>query len=664
VQTRAIFAVACVLAAAALGAAYSNHFDNGFHFDDSHVIVNNLAIRSLHDWPSFFTDVQTFTARPQNAVYRPLLTLSYAVDHALAGGLEPRQFHRTQFALILLLGGLLTVFFRQVYEQVDPSPWTRWAALGAATLFCIHTANTETVNYLSSRSSVVATLGVTASFCVWLAWPRLRRTQLYLVPMCLGALAKLLAVMFAPLLFAFVLLVDERRSSPARAVRTAFLQSLPAFVAGGVLYVFLRSMEASELEYAGVDRLTYLRTQPLVWAHYLRLFLWPRGLTADPDWGWVESWTDPRLMGGMAFLVVLAGAALWLTRLPRGRPAAFGLAWFAIALLPTSSVFPLSEVYNEHRIFFPYVGLACALAWGLGLGFSRLGRVRGGAGAALLALAVLTAHGVGTHRRNEVWASGASLWGDVAVKSPRNGRGLMNYGLTLMRDGKLQEALDYYERAAVFTPNYSILEINLGVVKSALGDPQAAEPHFRRALELTPGYARGHYFYARWLIEHERAPQARWHLERAIELSPGDIEANRMLLDLHAARGDREALDRLVRRVLEIAPADPAATAYDSGGVPWPVREESAESYSSLGMAKLQRRAWLEAAALYRHVLALEPDSSPYWNNLGWALGSAGYYDLAIPCFERAMELDPDSRHARNNLDWVRERQSIAAGSP
>ena len=36
--------------------SYSNHFRNSFHFDDTHVIVNNLYIRDLKNIPLFFKD--------------------------------------------------------------------------------------------------------------------------------------------------------------------------------------------------------------------------------------------------------------------------------------------------------------------------------------------------------------------------------------------------------------------------------------------------------------------------------------------------------------------------------------------------------------------------------------------------------------------------------
>jgi tetratricopeptide (TPR) repeat protein len=655
--------VACLLAVGGLLAAYSNHFDNGFHFDDSHVIVNNLSIRGLHEVSRFFTDPHTFTSLPQNAVYRPLLTLSYAIDYRLAGGLEPRQFHRTQFGLLLALGALLVMFFRRLYARVDPGPANRWVALAAATLFCIHTANTETVNYLSSRSSLVATLGVVASFLVYLAWPRLRRTHLYLLPMLIGGLAKPLAVMFAPLLLAFVVIFEERFSPGGgawrRALRAAFARSGPALAAGAILFVFLRFMDASTLRYATTDPWAYARTQPFVWLHYFRLFLLPRGLTADTDWKPLESWLDVRLLVGVLFVGALIAAVAWCLRRPRLHPIAFGLAWFALALLPTSSVIPLSEVCNEHRIFFPYVGLACGAAWAIALGLRKLGgwRVQALVGASL-ALAVLVSHGVGTHQRNRVWESARTLWKDVTVKSPRNGRGLMNYGLVLMANGEMEEALAYYERAAKMAPDYPVLEVNLGIVKSALGDPASAEPHFRRAIELQPGYGQGHFYYARWLVEHGRAPEAIRHLERAIALSPGDANPHHMLMDAYAAKGDAIALAAHARRVREIAPADPAASAYLDGRVPYAVGNESVEDYAQLGLDRIHRGQWLEAAAIYRYALRLDSKDSRSWNNLGWALGNAGFLDRAVDCFERAIELDPDSEHAHGNLRWALELYS------
>jgi hypothetical protein len=58
---------ASVIAGAMLLAiAYSNHFHNGFHFDDSHAIVDNGSPRSLSQIPRYFADTTTFSLLPLN----------------------------------------------------------------------------------------------------------------------------------------------------------------------------------------------------------------------------------------------------------------------------------------------------------------------------------------------------------------------------------------------------------------------------------------------------------------------------------------------------------------------------------------------------------------------------------------------------------------------
>jgi hypothetical protein len=108
------------------------------------------------------------------------------------------------------------------------------------------------------------------------------------------------------------------------------------------------------------------------------------------------------------FIVALfAVMALWSRRRDT-RVAAFGLAWFAIGLVPSSTVLPLAEVANDHRVFFPFAGLALtavslAAVWlERGLAARRLPRAAV-AMACGVAVLVLAAHGVGTYRRNRVW---------------------------------------------------------------------------------------------------------------------------------------------------------------------------------------------------------------------------------------------------------------------
>ena len=49
-----------------------------FHFDDSHSVESNTAIRSVANIPSFWSDARTSSFIPENRVYRPLVYTFYS----------------------------------------------------------------------------------------------------------------------------------------------------------------------------------------------------------------------------------------------------------------------------------------------------------------------------------------------------------------------------------------------------------------------------------------------------------------------------------------------------------------------------------------------------------------------------------------------------------
>src|SRR5262249_15166479 len=600
VRGLAFAAVACTILVVG---AYWNSLDNTFHFDDAHVVENNLYIRSLQNVPRFFRDATTFSSIRSHASYRPLLSATLALDYAW-GGLDPRPYHRTQIALLVALGAMLTPFYGRWLHDARVSA-AGWLALLAATVFCVHTANTETLNFISSRSEELSGMGVVGSFLVWQNWPRGRATGLHLVPMFLGALAKVHAVMYGPLLFVAVWLEAPEGTTARQRTRDALRRTWPALAAVAAVYVFIRWMDAPEWTGGGSARLPYLWTQPFGWLHYARLFGLPVRLTAATGWTMFPAWYDTRAIAGYAFLAALAVVWLCTWGHRATAPIAFGVAWFAIALIPTSSVFPFSEVANEHRVFFPFVGLTLAAACAMGLALERSvtsplrRRVAGGA----IAVAILAALAIGTWERNRVWRTEESLWYDVTLKSPQNGRGLMNYGLTRMARADYQTARTYFERAALLTPNYSTLEINLGIVYDALASKAVAEDHFTRALALSPD-ASSHYYYARWLASAGRAPDALAHLRQSIAGSPGFLDARHLLMRLLAAQDADADLRQAAAETMALDARDADASAYSTGASPL---KGSAQESMAAGLAALGARRFEDAAEWFRAGLLLDP---------------------------------------------------------
>ena len=155
-----------VLLLVAISAAYFNHFQNGFHFDDGHTIVNNAAIRELHNIPLFFRDATTFSALPSNQSYRPLVSTLLAIDYWLAHGLHPFWFHISIFAIFIALTLLLAFVIRHLLARgaLGSASSSRWIALAAAACYALNPANADAVNYIIVSAEVIAAFGVIASF--------------------------------------------------------------------------------------------------------------------------------------------------------------------------------------------------------------------------------------------------------------------------------------------------------------------------------------------------------------------------------------------------------------------------------------------------------------------------------------------------------------------
>src|SRR5213592_2928465 len=104
------------LLAVALLAAYSNHFGNGFHFDDAHTVENNASIREVRNIPMFFRDATTFSSLPSNQSYRPLVSTLLAIDYRL-GGLQPFSFRLSIFVLFVALTLLLAFVINRLLDD-------------------------------------------------------------------------------------------------------------------------------------------------------------------------------------------------------------------------------------------------------------------------------------------------------------------------------------------------------------------------------------------------------------------------------------------------------------------------------------------------------------------------------------------------------------------
>ncbi len=647
----------------AIFVAYGNSFGNTFHFDDFHTVVDNPAIRSLRNVPHFFTDTTTFSVLPANRTYRPVVSTMLAFDYAMGHGYEPFWFHLSTFVLFLGLVVLLVELFRLLFDKTEPGSVNLWLALFAAAWYGLHPAIAETVNYIIQRGDLYCTLGCVAAVYLFARYPERRRYAVYLLPFALALLSKPPAAVFPLLLLLYVYFFETDDGRQVARWRKAGIASLPA-IAVTVTLLWLQSAMTPKSYVPGIiSAADYRLTQPYVWLRYTAALFLPIHLNVDTDLSPFSSLNLPAVVGIVFVLAILAAIALTV-RQRRLYPIAYGLLWFLITQLPTS-LYPLSEVENDHRMFFSFVGLILAFVWAGWLVAQRVfdpeQRQFLRPATMAVAVAVLMAYGYGVHQRNKVWRSEESLWLDDVQKSPKNGRGLMNYALTQMAQARYAVALDYFQRALEYTPNYPTLEINLGIVNGAMADQgetaraAEAERHFQRAIALAPNDDAPHAYYGRWLDQHARTGEAIQQLNTAIELNPPRLFQRDLLIQTEAHAGDLDAARKLADETLAIAPDDGAAKSI-VGGATVP----TAAFWINVSLAEYKAGKYEQSIEAARKSLALTPNSAEAYNNIAASYGGLKQWTSAIDNARRALQINPDLQIAKNNLTWFTQQQNGA----
>jgi tetratricopeptide (TPR) repeat protein len=647
-------------------ATYSNHFHNDFHFDDFHTIVNNAYIRDMHNMLLFFKDGSTSSVLPANQSYRPVVTASLAVDYRLGGGYNVVFFHLTNFLLFLLQGIGMVYLFRKIFDIAKPDPNNIYFAVAASSWYLLHPAMAETVNYIIARSDMISTVFVIVSFLLYVYSPFCRKTGLYLTGAVIGALAKPTAVMFAPLLFFYILFFEEGLSFAdvfkrinLGKTRRVILRSIPAFVVCAVIYKLTDKLTPKTWVPGGHSPLQYLITQPFVILHYFYMFFFPVQLSVDTDWTLLNNIWDIRFFAGCAFVLTLIVIAIVTARKQQWRPVSFGICWFFLALLPTSSIVPLAEVLNDHRMYFPFIGLMISVVWVLRLAIDKYLPVYRKAIITVFVL-MLCCYAYGTWQRNVVWHSEESLWHDATIKSPGNGRAWMNYGVAQLANNELKGAEQSFTKAKASMPAYDLVYVNLAILKQTENDSVKAEQFFKTAIATNANDADPWYFYGRFLNDQGRFNEAVDCLKKAKAISPGNLRTRFLLMDIYQRTANWTDLQQLVQESEQLFPGNADIANYGNMArlrtseadleAQKLVKSPIAPGYIDLSLMYYRAGQYAKCIEACKKALVLKPGYDLAYNNICASYNKLGQWDKAIQAGEEGLKFNPDNTLLKNNL--------------
>jgi hypothetical protein len=446
-------------------AASAMSLPNGYALDDVALVVRNTRVHSLNDAWRLFA-LPYWPPQYGASLYRPLVTVGYAVQWALGGG-APWVFHATSVAVYAAASALVLALFRMLLPPA--------AALIGAALFAVHPVHVEAVSNAVGQSELVTASAILAAALVYL---RSRRAgppgpaaiSCIAAAFAVACLAKEHGVLLPAILLVVEWLVVRRDGARDGALRTRVREIAPLYTilaAVGIAYAIVRTFVVGDLlgetDVIPVEGLSRAGMMLVVAPHWVRLLAWPAHLSADysPQHVRIPDGMSAEVVLGIVVLAVLIGL---FGALGSGRPethadrsaARLGLALAAIALVPVSNLFYVLVV-AERALFLPSVGamLAVSAAASAALRQADGGRARVRALVATGATIGVMLGAARSNLRHRVWRDDGTLFAQTVRDAPLSYRAQFFYGQILFAQGKPADGERHLRLAIALNPTRS-----------------------------------------------------------------------------------------------------------------------------------------------------------------------------------------------------------------
>lgn len=500
-------------------------------FDDQQNIVDNPVVHSVSAALSNVFGIRGFAY------------LTFAFNYQL-GGLNVTGYHVVNIAIHILASWFVWLLAKRAFtdpgEKDDSVGGGSYLlpAGAAALLFLSHPLQTQAVNYIVQRMTIMAALFALMSVYAYCRARESRDTGAgifsfthagwygaALFSLLLALLTKQNAAVVPAGMLLFDWLVLNNGATPfpfRRRIRyllpLILLSCLFVYLQvgkndvllkdAGMADFWIRAEAASankNLVKGGLPRdieapvtpkitekppdnlqMLYFATEWTVLWDYIRLLVIPYGQTFD--------YGEPLVAKVLTFKNVLAGVGLLLLAttgflLKQRRPlAAFGILWFFVCLSVESTIIPL-DAKVEHRLYLPMFGFAILV-----VDFCRRLPVSKNSSAAILGLVVVV-YAVAGWSRNSLWSDPIAFALDGREKAPHNQRNHLTLATAYADAGRWYEAEQALRRAIPLRPYHYVPYDNLGASLAQQGKYQQARIFFSQASALSPQYPNAVYNY-------------------------------------------------------------------------------------------------------------------------------------------------------------------------
>ncbi len=434
------------LTAALVLTAYSFMLQAPFRgMDDSVSIVQNSDIRSFHNIPKIFSS-SFFGDR---SYYRPLVSLSYAVEYHLFG--LDAFFYNLDNVILHILNTFA------VFALINRLLKDRAVAFWVSLLFAVHPVQWEAVANVSGRAILLNAFFVLIAFRLFIDFCDRGKILLLagsLLSFTLAFFCKESAAIL-PIVLALYLAFFHREKIKLWYSLAPFFLIVLGFI------LLRRQLGITELFGWGAWNALFFGFMTFAQGviTYLRLFIFPVDLYFDRSRMVFQNIYDPQLLATAVFWLA-AVIALWRWRAKAGFKIIFFIFWFSVELAPVSQIVTSLGVQPgfislaEHFLYVPSVAMFVLLV----LAVEHLIHLNGTKKwcSPLIAKTALTGFFVflflTTIQQNIYASSELAMLRRSIEKQPFNSRVQYSLGMYYVNHGMFEVAERYFRQAIAMDP--------------------------------------------------------------------------------------------------------------------------------------------------------------------------------------------------------------------
>jgi len=635
---------------------YFNSLQGAFQFDDRNLLNK--------EW---IADLNSFNESVSMKSYqnRPVLLWTFAINNHIDKK-DTFGFHLASLTVHILITVLIFIILVRI-KNLIPQEYVShkkektkladhqsnnvlFLPFITSLIFALHPINTDSVVYISSRSSLLATFFYLLTIYCFTETLLLTRTVKYriisglliLPGIYLAVASKLIAITLPVIiLFLFLVLYVPRYFKNYREYFTTS-KMLWVFGCGGVTLICIAYlMEALYLPkdqgFELYGSIPYLLVQSkVIIFYYLSKFIFPFNLNVDIGFPFTELSTDWKILFSVLLisgitLVIIKWGNIWVK---------LGFAWFLLTIAPTSSIVPLNDLAVEHRMYLPMsLGLCLITGWFI----SRLKKTT----QLYSFIFIVIICGILVGKRNQTWANEISLWSDSAIKNPKSPRVHNNLGKAYYEAGKLKIARSHLEKSVSSIPEYAKTQFNLGNQKSFIErknliDETAQDPNvsYSNNISLEVDFAEPHFNLASVYLDLGQLDAAEVQYRASLKLKPDYFSAE---LGLGSVKNIKQEYDLAVGHFLHSITLMKKATG----------QQDYALARLNLGEVYGKTQRYNKAIIELNRAIKTDPSMFLAHYNLGTAYMLTKSYDKAELSFKACLKLKQNHEPALYNLARV-----------